>query len=62
MSCLITMAAVIHPVFASAGISFKNKSECMGYVMDGAKIVKNHAIQGAKVSKQLAEKLCTNID
>jgi hypothetical protein len=56
------MAAVIHPVLASAGISFKNKSECMGYVMDGAKIVKNHAIQGGKVSKQLSEKLCTNID
>jgi hypothetical protein len=61
MSCLTTMA-VIHPVLASAGISFKNKSECTGYVMDGAKIVKNHPIQGAKVSKQLAEKLCTNID
>ncbi len=58
VSCLTTMAAVIYPVPASAGISFKNKSECIEYVMDGTKIVKNHAIQGAKVSKQLAEKLC----
>ena len=58
VSCLTTMAVVINPVLASAGISFKNKSECMEYVMDGTKIVKNPAIQGAKVSKQLAEKLC----
>ena len=42
------------PVLASAGISFKNKSECMDYAMDGTKVVKNHAIQSAKVSKQLA--------
>jgi hypothetical protein len=57
-SCLTTMAVVINPVLAYAGISFKNKSECMEYAMDGTKVVKNHTIQSAKVSKQLAEKLC----
>jgi hypothetical protein len=45
------------PVLACAGISFKNKSECMEYAMDDTKVL-NHAIQSAKVSKQLAEKLC----
>ena len=28
------------PVLASAGISFKNKSECMEYAMDGPKLLK----------------------
>ena len=50
VSCLTTMAVVINPVLASAGISFKNKSECREYVLDGT-IVLNHAIQSAKVSQ-----------
>jgi hypothetical protein len=54
------MAVVTNPVLASAGISFKNKSECMEYVMDGTKVVRNHAIESAKVSKRLAEKLCAD--
>lgn len=58
VSCLARMAVVTNFGLASAGISFKNKSECREYVMDGAKVVRNHAIQSAKVSKQLAEKLC----
>ena len=58
VSCLATMAVATNSVLASAGISFKNKSECREYVMDGTKVVRNHAIQSAKVSKQLAEKLC----
>jgi hypothetical protein len=49
---------VSNPVTASSRISFKNKSECMEYVMDGTNIIRNHAIQNAKVNKQLAEKLC----
>jgi len=49
---------VTNSILASAGISFKNKSECREYVMDSAKVIRNHAIQSAKVSKQLAEKLC----
>lgn len=44
------MAVVINPVLASAGISFKNKSECREYVLDGTKVL-NHAIQSAKVSQ-----------
>jgi hypothetical protein len=60
VSCLATMAVVTNPVLASAGISFKNKSECMEYVMDGTKVVRNHAIESAKVSKRLAEKLCAD--
>jgi hypothetical protein len=60
VSCLATMAVVTNPVLASAGINFKNKSECMEYVMDGTKVVRNHAIESAKVSKRLAEKLCAD--
>lgn len=58
VSCLATAAVVSNPVTASSRISFKNKSECMEYVMDGTNIIRNHAIQNAKVNKQLAEKLC----
>ena len=56
------MAAVTNSVLASAGISFKNKSECKEYVMDGTKVVRDHAIQSAKVSKELAENYALNID
>jgi hypothetical protein len=59
VSCLATMAVVSNPVFASSRISFKNKSECMEYVMEGTNVIRNHDIQSAKVNKQLAEKLCS---
>jgi hypothetical protein len=55
---LATTAMVSNPAFAFAGISFKNKAECMEYVIDGTKVVRNHALQSAKVSKELAEKMC----
>ena len=48
---IATMAMVSNPAFAGTG--FKNKAECMEY-----KVVRNHVIQSAKVSKNLAEKLC----
>ena len=55
---LATTAMVSNPAFAFAGTGFKNKEECMEYVIDGTKVVRNHALQSAKVSKELAEKLC----
>ena len=30
----------------------------MEYVIDSASVVRNHALQNAKISKELAEKLC----
>jgi hypothetical protein len=53
---LTTMATVSNPAFAGTG--FKNKAECIEYVIDSTKVVKNHAIQNAKVNTELAEKLC----
>jgi hypothetical protein len=55
---LATIAVVSNPAFAFAGSGFKNKDECMEYVIDDTKVVRNHALQSAKVSKELAEKLC----
>jgi hypothetical protein len=52
ISCLATMAVVINSILASAGISFKNKSECREYVMDGAKVVRNHAIQSEQTTSR----------
>jgi hypothetical protein len=53
---IATMAMVSNPAFAGAG--FKNKAECMEYVIEDSYVVRNHALQNAKVSKELAEKLC----
>jgi hypothetical protein len=53
---LATTAMVSNPAFAGTG--FKNKAECMEYVIDGTKVVRNYVIQNAKVSRDLAEKLC----
>jgi hypothetical protein len=53
---LATTAMVSNPAFAGTG--FKNKAECMEYVIDGTKVVRNYVIQNAKVSRNLAEKLC----
>jgi hypothetical protein len=30
----------------------------MEYVIDSTSVVRNHALQNAKISKELAEKLC----
>jgi hypothetical protein len=57
---LATMAVVSNTAFAFAGTGFKNKGECMEYVIDSTKVVRNHVIQSAKVSEELAEKLCAN--
>ena len=54
---IATMTMVSNSAFAGTG--FKNKEECMEYVIDGTKVVRNHALQSGKVSKELAEKLCT---
>jgi hypothetical protein len=53
---IATMAMVSNPAFAGTG--FKNKAECMEYVIHDTKVVRNHVIQSTKVSKNLAEKLC----
>ena len=58
-AALVTMAVISNPVFAAANrLHFKNKAECMGYVIEGTYIVRNHALQKAKVSKEVADKLC----
>ena len=49
---------VLSIAFAFAATGFKNKSECMEYVIEDIYVVINHALKSAKVSKQLAEKLC----
>ena len=54
---LATMAVVSNPAFAGSPL-FKNKSECIEYVIEDTNVVRNHALQKAKVSKELAEKLC----
>jgi hypothetical protein len=60
VASLATMAVVSNPAFAFAfaGTGFKNKEECMEYVIEDSYVVRNHALQSAKVSKELAEKLC----
>jgi hypothetical protein len=58
IALLATMAVVSNPAFAAASRLFKNKSECIEYVIDGTHVVRNHALQKAKVSKELVEKLC----
>jgi hypothetical protein len=57
LALLATMAVVSNPAFAGSRL-FKNKAECIEYVIEGTKVVRNHALQSAKVSKELAEKLC----
>jgi hypothetical protein len=56
VASLATMTVISNPTFAGTG--FKNKAECIEYVIDSTKVVKNHAIQNAKVNTELAEKLC----
>ena len=57
VSSLATMAVVLNPAFTGSRL-FKNKSECMEYVTEDSYVVRNHALKSAKVSKELAEKLC----
>ena len=55
----VTMAVVSNPASATASrLHFKNKAECIEYVIDGTNVVRNHALQKAKVSKEVADKLC----
>ena len=50
-AALVTMAVVSNSAFAAASrLHFKNKAECMEYVIEGTNIVRNHALQKAKVS------------
>jgi hypothetical protein len=56
---LAIMAMVSNPAFAGTG--FKNKAECMEYVIDDTYVVRNHVIQSAKVSKNLAENCVLNM-
>ena len=58
VASLATMAMVLNVTFAFAATGFKNKSECMEYVIEDSYVVRNHALKSAKVSKELAEKLC----
>jgi hypothetical protein len=59
VALLVTMAVVSNPAFAAASrLHFKNKAECIEYVIEGTNVVKNHALQKAKVSKEVADKLC----
>ena len=57
VALIVTMAVVLNPAFA-ASLLFKNKAECIEYVIHGTKVVRSHALQSVKVSKQLAEILC----
>ena len=59
-AALATMAVVSNPAFAGTGsrLHFKDKAECMEYVIEGTNIVRNHALQKAKVSNEVADKLC----
>jgi hypothetical protein len=57
VASLATMAVVSNPAFARSRL-FESKAECMEYVIDDTKVIRNHALQSAKVSKELAEKLC----
>jgi hypothetical protein len=54
---IVTMAVVSNPAFAGRHL-FKNKAECIEYVIEGTHVVRNHELQKAKVSKELAEKMC----
>ena len=59
VALLVATAVVSNSAFAAASrLHFKNKSECTEYVIEGTNVVRNHALQKAKVSKELAEKLC----
>ena len=57
VASLAIMTIVSNSAFA-ARIHFKNKAECIDYVIHGAYVVRNHASQSLKVSKQVAKKLC----
>ena len=48
VALLATMAIVSNPVFAGSRL-FKNKAECMEYVTEDSYVVRNHALQKAKV-------------
>jgi hypothetical protein len=61
VALLVTMAVVSNPAFAAVSrLDFKNKAECMEYVIEGTNIVRNHAVQKAKISKEVADKLCAH--
>jgi hypothetical protein len=61
VALLVTMAVVSNPAFAAVSrLHFKNKAECMEYVIEGTNIVRNHAVQKAKISKEVADKLCAH--
>jgi hypothetical protein len=60
VALLVTIAVVSNSVFAAAShLHFKNKAECIEYVIDGTNVLRNHALQKAKVSKEVADKLCS---
>ena len=59
VALLVTMAVVSNSAFAAASrLHFKNKAECMEYVIEGTNVVRNHALQKAIISKEVADKLC----
>jgi hypothetical protein len=60
VAAITTMAIVSNPAYAGTGshLHFKNKAECMEYVIEGTNVVRNHAVQKAKISKEVADKLC----
>ena len=55
------MAVVSNPAFAESRL-FKNKAECIEYVIEGTNVVRNYVLQSAKVSKELAERLFFRFD
>jgi hypothetical protein len=57
VALIVTMVVVLNPAFA-ASLLFNNKAECIEYVIHGTKVVRSHALQSVKASKQLAEELC----
>ncbi len=60
VAALATMAVVSNPAYAGTGsrLHFKNKAECIKYVIEGTNVVRNHAVQKAIISKDVADKLC----
>jgi hypothetical protein len=59
VALLVTTAVVSNSAFVAASrLHFKNKAECMEYVIEGTNVVRNHALQKAIISKEVADKLC----
>ncbi len=55
---VVTITVVSNHALAASHLLFKNKAECIDYVIHGTNIARNHALESVKVSKQIADKIC----